>query len=43
VADGSCVLGLLTRPRIQIYLNRAAADRSNTTFAAVFRMMVTEF
>ena len=43
VQDGSCVLGLRTLPKIQIYLSRSAAARSNTTFASVFRMMVTEF
>jgi hypothetical protein len=43
VQDGSCVLGLRTQPKIQIYLSRSAAARSNTAFASVFRMMVTEF
>jgi hypothetical protein len=43
VRDGDCVLGINVDPKVEIYLNRAAAEDSGTTFVSVFRMMVTEF
>jgi hypothetical protein len=43
VQDGTCVLGVSVQPKVQIYLNRQAAAKSGTSFAPVFRMMITEF
>ncbi len=43
VEAGYCVLGVKVDPKVQIYLNRAAAAQSDTRFASVFLMMITEF
>jgi hypothetical protein len=43
VEDGRCVLGVRALPKVRIYINRAAAVNSGTSFVSVFRMMVTEF
>jgi len=43
VQNGLCALGVQVEPKVQIYANRAAAARSDTTFVSMFRMMITEF
>jgi hypothetical protein len=43
VINGSCGLGIKSRPKIEILVNRAAAANSNTTFATAFSMMITEY
>jgi hypothetical protein len=43
VQNGTCSLGVQVIPKVQIYVNRAAAANSDTTFVSVFRMMITEF
>ena len=42
VRAGLCVMGVRTTPKVEILVNRAAAEASDTAFATVFRMMVTE-
>lgn len=42
VQNGTCVMGVRSDPRIEIFVNRAAAASSGTSFATVFRMLITE-
>ena len=42
VRNGTCALGVRSQPKIEVYVNRAAAQASGTELAAVFRMMITE-
>ncbi|MGP6157774.1 MAG: hypothetical protein ACLPYS_09770 [Vulcanimicrobiaceae bacterium] len=42
VEDGNCAMGVRSQPRIEIFVNRAAAANSGTSFATVFRMLITE-
>lgn len=42
VENGTCVVGVQSRPKVRIYVNRAASNASNSSFATVFLMMVTE-
>jgi ABC-type uncharacterized transport system substrate-binding protein len=42
VQNGACVMGVRSDPRIEILINRAAAASSGTSFATVFRMLITE-
>jgi hypothetical protein len=43
VRNGACVIGVRSSPKVEILVNRAAAEKSGTAFPAVFRMMITEF
>ena len=42
VRNGTCALGVRSQPKIEVYVNRAAAQASGMELAAVFRMMITE-
>jgi hypothetical protein len=42
VRDGVCLMGVRSSPKVQIVVNRAAANASGITFATVFRVMITE-
>jgi hypothetical protein len=42
VRNGNCVIGVRTHPKIEVLVNRAAAEASGTDLAAVFRIMITE-
>ena len=42
VHNGACVMGVSSQPRVEIIVNRAAAAKSNMSFATVFRLLVTE-
>ncbi len=42
VREGACIVGIRSRPRVEILVNRAAATNSGVAFATAFRMMVTE-
>jgi hypothetical protein len=42
VHNGTCVMGVSSQPRVEIIVNRAAAAKSNMSFATAFRMLVTE-
>ena len=42
VEKGSCAMGVQSKPKVRIYVNRAAATASKSSFVAVFLMMVSE-
>jgi ABC-type uncharacterized transport system substrate-binding protein len=42
VRNGSCTMGIRSLPKIEIFVNRAAAAASGISFSTVFRMMITE-
>lgn len=42
VENGSCLMGISSKPKVSIVVNREAAKRSGITFATVFRVMITE-
>ena len=42
VRAGVCAMGVRAQPKIEIFVNRAAAARTNLAFSAVFRIMITE-
>jgi ABC-type uncharacterized transport system substrate-binding protein len=42
VHSGECAMGVRSQPRVEIIVNRAAAAKSNMSFATAFRMLVTE-
>jgi len=39
---GSCALSIQSEPKVQITVNKAAADASGVSFSAAFKMMITE-
>lgn len=41
--DGSCAIGIRSNPRVEILVNRAAAEASGVRFSTAFRMLITEF
>lgn len=43
VQSGACVMGVRSAPKVEILVNRKAAEATGTQFATVFRMMITEF
>lgn len=43
VRQGACSVGVRSRPKVEILVNREAAADSGMKFASVFRMMITEF
>lgn len=42
VRNGTCLMGVQSRPKVQILVNRAVAEASGIKFATVFRVMITE-
>ena len=42
VQSGACVMGIKSEPKVEIVVNKAAASDSGVSFAASFRMMITE-
>jgi hypothetical protein len=42
VRAGTCVMGVRSSPKVEILVHREAAIASGTTFAAAFRMLITE-
>jgi hypothetical protein len=42
VRSGNCVLGVRSRPKVEVFVNRAAAEADGITFSTVFRVMITE-
>jgi len=42
VRNGNCAMGVQSQPRIEVFVNRAAADASGIVLATVFRIMITE-
>lgn len=43
VRDGTCAIGIRSRPRVEILVNQAAAEASGIRFSTAFRMLITEF
>lgn len=42
VKSGACVMGVATEPKVEITVNRSAADAVGAAFKAAFRMMINE-
>jgi hypothetical protein len=42
VNSGACVMGVVTEPKVEITVNRAAAAAVGASFKAAFRMMIKE-
>ena len=43
VRNGACTIGVQSRPKIEVFVNRKSAAESNTIFSSVFRLMITEY
>ena len=43
VRDGACTIGVQSRPKIEVFVNRKSAAESNTILSSVFRLMITEY
>ncbi len=43
VRSGACAIGIHSGPRVEILVNRAAAESSGVSFSTAFRMLITEF
>lgn len=42
VQSARCVMGVKSEPKVEILVNKAAAEASSVTFAPAFRMMISE-
>jgi ABC-type uncharacterized transport system substrate-binding protein len=42
VRNGACAMGVRSQPKIEVFVNREAAEASGTDLATVFRVMITE-
>lgn len=42
VRNGACIMGVRSQPKVEVFVNRAAAAASDITFSTVFRVMITE-
>jgi len=42
VQAGKCVMGVKSEPKVEIQVNKAAAEASSVAFAPAFRMMISE-
>lgn len=42
VRNGNCAMGVRSRPKVEVFVNRAAATATGLDLATVFRMMITE-
>ena len=42
VRNGACIMGVRSQPKVEVFVNRAAAAASEITFSTVFRVMITE-
>lgn len=42
VRNGACAIGVRSRPKVEVFVSRAAATASDITFSTVFRVMITE-
>ena len=43
VRGGNCTIGVQSRPRVDVFVNKKAAAESGTVFSSVFRLMITEY
>jgi hypothetical protein len=42
VRRGACVMGVRSRPKVEVFVNRASATANHINFSTVFRVMITE-
>lgn len=42
VERGACTIGVRSKPKIEVFVNRANAKASGTSFATAFRVMINE-
>lgn len=42
VRSGNCIMGVQSKPKVEVFVNRAAASANGITFSTVFRVMITE-
>jgi hypothetical protein len=42
VDAGNCVVGVISSPKVQIFVNAAAAAKASASFSSAFRMMIKE-
>ncbi len=42
VRNGNCLLGVRSKPKVEVLVNRATALEQGVTFSTVFRVMITE-
>jgi len=42
VRSGNCIMGVRSQPKVEVFVNRAAASLNDITFSTVFRVMITE-
>jgi hypothetical protein len=42
VRSGACIMGVRSQPKVEVFVNRAAASANDVTFSTVFRVMITE-
>jgi hypothetical protein len=42
VRKGTCTIGVRSRPKVEVFVNRAAAKANGVAFSTVFRVMITE-
>jgi hypothetical protein len=42
VQAGTCTIGVRSKPKIEVFVNREAAKASGTSFATAFRVMINE-
>jgi hypothetical protein len=42
VRGGKCIIGIVSKPRVEIYYNRSAAEAAKVVFSQVFSLLVKE-
>lgn len=42
VRRGACVMGVRSRPKVEVFVNRPSATENSISFSTVFRVMITE-
>jgi hypothetical protein len=42
VRNGTCTMGVQSRPKVEVFVNRSVAAANDITFSTVFRVMITE-
>lgn len=42
VRSGACVMGVQSRPKVEVFVNQASAKANHVSFSTVFRVMITE-
>jgi hypothetical protein len=42
VQSGTCIMAVMSQPKVSIIVNHAAAEAAGITFAQAFRMLIKE-